>query len=93
MDVDDTGTHCGAAEVLDLADVTLDFPQRSLSRRTFREGTPDGTIERLPNIRNLATETADLLELSSQPVSPLARPSSPSGGVTPPTQPHSPTVS
>eukprot|EP00873_Tetraselmis_striata_P001409 jgi/Tetstr1/421673/TSEL_012612.t1 len=67
MDVDDTGTHCGAAEVLDLADVTLDFPQRSLSRRTFREGTPDGTIERLPNIRNLATETADLLELSSQP--------------------------
>lgn len=47
-----------------MAVVSLDSPQRSLSHRTFREGTPNGTAERLAEIQHLTAETTELLERS-----------------------------
>eukprot|EP00873_Tetraselmis_striata_P022250 jgi/Tetstr1/442514/TSEL_030612.t1 len=63
---DDTGAHRGAAEVPCMADVALDSPQRSLSKRSHSaKGIPDGTPQRLVEVRHLTTDTTELLELSS----------------------------
>eukprot|EP00873_Tetraselmis_striata_P034590 jgi/Tetstr1/454854/TSEL_004042.t1 len=55
----------GAAEAPCLADITLDSPQRSIVHRTFREGTPEGTTERLVELQHLTTATTKLLAQSS----------------------------
>eukprot|EP00873_Tetraselmis_striata_P015398 jgi/Tetstr1/435662/TSEL_024562.t1 len=68
MDVD-TAEH-GETEAPGLADITLDSPQHSTVQRTFREGTLDGTTERLVELQHLTTTTAKLLaqtSLASQP--------------------------
>eukprot|EP00873_Tetraselmis_striata_P015866 jgi/Tetstr1/436130/TSEL_024977.t1 len=55
MDVDTA--QRGAAEAPDLADITLDSPQRLIVQRTFREGT----TERLLELPHLTTTTTELL--------------------------------
>eukprot|EP00873_Tetraselmis_striata_P023332 jgi/Tetstr1/443596/TSEL_031595.t1 len=63
MDVDTA--QRGAAAAPGLADNTLDSPQRSIVQRTFREGTPNGTTERLIELQHLTTTTAELLAHTS----------------------------
>eukprot|EP00873_Tetraselmis_striata_P014624 jgi/Tetstr1/434888/TSEL_023885.t1 len=54
-----------AAETPCLTDISLDSPQRSTVHRTFREGTPNGTTERLAELHRLTTATTELLAQSS----------------------------
>eukprot|EP00873_Tetraselmis_striata_P020308 jgi/Tetstr1/440572/TSEL_028893.t1 len=69
MDVDTA--HHGAAEAPCLPDIALDSPQHSIVQRTFPKGTPDGTAERLVELKHLTTTTAELLARTS-PASQLA---------------------
>eukprot|EP00873_Tetraselmis_striata_P007254 jgi/Tetstr1/427518/TSEL_017644.t1 len=63
MDVDTA--QRGAARAPCLADSTLDSPQRSIVHRTFREGTHDGTTERVVELQHLTVTTTELLAQSS----------------------------
>eukprot|EP00873_Tetraselmis_striata_P022228 jgi/Tetstr1/442492/TSEL_030592.t1 len=68
MEVDTTQDE--AAETHGPANIPLDSPQRSTVHRTFREGTPNGTTERLAKLHHLTTAATDLLAQSS----PASRP-------------------
>eukprot|EP00873_Tetraselmis_striata_P022281 jgi/Tetstr1/442545/TSEL_030643.t1 len=59
MEVDTTQGE--AAETPGPADISLDSPQRSTVNRTFREGTPNGTTERLADLHHLITAATELL--------------------------------
>eukprot|EP00873_Tetraselmis_striata_P026744 jgi/Tetstr1/447008/TSEL_034466.t1 len=50
-----------AAVTPGLADMSLNSPQRSTAHRTFREGTPNGTTERLAELHHLTTVTTKRL--------------------------------
>eukprot|EP00873_Tetraselmis_striata_P018032 jgi/Tetstr1/438296/TSEL_026863.t1 len=63
MEVDTT--QGDAAETPVAAITSLDSPQRSTTPRTFREGTPSGTTERLAELHHLTTATKELLAQSS----------------------------
>eukprot|EP00873_Tetraselmis_striata_P019989 jgi/Tetstr1/440253/TSEL_028604.t1 len=63
MEVDTTQGE--AAETLVAAVMSLDSPQRSTVQRTFREGTPSGTTERLAELHHLTTAAKELLAQSS----------------------------
>eukprot|EP00873_Tetraselmis_striata_P038968 jgi/Tetstr1/459232/TSEL_000042.t1 len=63
MEVDTTQGE--AAETPVAAVMCLDSPQRSTTPRTFREGTPSGTTERLTELQHLTTATKELLAQSS----------------------------
>eukprot|EP00873_Tetraselmis_striata_P015815 jgi/Tetstr1/436079/TSEL_002673.t1 len=63
MEVDTT--QGDAAETPVAAITSLDSPQRSTTPRTFREGTPSGTTERLAELQHLTTATKELLAQSS----------------------------
>eukprot|EP00873_Tetraselmis_striata_P018040 jgi/Tetstr1/438304/TSEL_026871.t1 len=63
MEVDTT--HGEAAETPCTADTSLDSPQRTTIPRTFREGTPNGTTERLIEHHQLTTAATELLAQSS----------------------------
>eukprot|EP00873_Tetraselmis_striata_P022494 jgi/Tetstr1/442758/TSEL_030846.t1 len=68
MEVDTTQGE--AAETPVAAVISLDPPQRSTTPRTFREGTPSGTTERLAELQHLTTATKEMLaqsSLASQP--------------------------
>eukprot|EP00873_Tetraselmis_striata_P012498 jgi/Tetstr1/432762/TSEL_022128.t1 len=54
-----------AAETQGLVDISLDSPQRSIVYRTFREGTTNGTTERMAELHYLTTATTKLLAQSS----------------------------
>eukprot|EP00873_Tetraselmis_striata_P038583 jgi/Tetstr1/458847/TSEL_004356.t1 len=63
MEVDTTQSE--AAETHGPANISLDSPQRSTVHRTFREGTPNGTTERLSELHHLTTAATDMLAQSS----------------------------
>eukprot|EP00873_Tetraselmis_striata_P014546 jgi/Tetstr1/434810/TSEL_023860.t1 len=63
MEVDTT--HGEAAETLGPADISLDLPQRSTVHRTFREGTSNGTTERVAELHHLTTAATKLLAHAS----------------------------
>eukprot|EP00873_Tetraselmis_striata_P044134 jgi/Tetstr1/464398/TSEL_009191.t1 len=63
MEVDTTQGE--AAETPGPADISLDSPQRSTVHRTFREGTPNGTTERLAALHHLTIAATELLAQSS----------------------------
>eukprot|EP00873_Tetraselmis_striata_P016960 jgi/Tetstr1/437224/TSEL_025954.t1 len=63
MEVDTTQGE--AAETPGTADISLDSPQRTTMPRTFREGTPRGTTERLAELHKLTTAATKLLAQSS----------------------------
>eukprot|EP00873_Tetraselmis_striata_P028627 jgi/Tetstr1/448891/TSEL_036117.t1 len=58
-------TQGEAAETPSPADISLDSPRRSTMHRTFREGTPHGTAERLAGLHHLTTAATELLAQSS----------------------------
>eukprot|EP00873_Tetraselmis_striata_P036201 jgi/Tetstr1/456465/TSEL_043189.t1 len=63
MEVDNA--QRAAAETPILAGIILDSPQRSTVHRTFWEGTPNGTTERMAELHHLTTTTTELLAQSS----------------------------
>eukprot|EP00873_Tetraselmis_striata_P002133 jgi/Tetstr1/422397/TSEL_013236.t1 len=63
MEVDTTQGE--ATETPVAAVISLDSRQRSTTPRTFREGTPSGTTERLAELQHLTTGTKELLAQSS----------------------------
>eukprot|EP00873_Tetraselmis_striata_P013491 jgi/Tetstr1/433755/TSEL_022973.t1 len=63
MEVDTAQRAAAAAPCL--ADISLNSLQRSAVHRTFREGTPNGTTERLAELNHLTTATTESLAQSS----------------------------
>eukprot|EP00873_Tetraselmis_striata_P025276 jgi/Tetstr1/445540/TSEL_033314.t1 len=58
-------TQGAAAETPGQANISLDSHQRSTVHRTFREGTPNGSSERLAKLHHLTTAATELLAQSS----------------------------